>query len=150
MESTINERFVLMIEVVGKNPNSFAKTLGKGYTSIDSIVKGKTKPSFDLLEAVFDTYPQISPDWLMKGEGGMLRSSPSTTPPKEPVRDDAYLQEYMVRLENQFRSVLAEKQSIIEDMRSVILYQRELLGKSKRGPIRRFLSHYQSIQKMAA
>lgn len=132
METTINERFVTLIEALGKNPNNFAKILGKGYTSIDSIVKGKTKPSFDLLEAVLEHYPQVSPEWLMRGEGPMLLTS--TTPPKQPVAAepaDGYLQEHLKKLENRFDSLISQKDSVIENLKDVIKYQRQLL-ESKR------------------
>lgn len=130
MENKIGKRFESLIEALQTNKNAFARSIGKSHTMAGLIIEGKSRPSYDVLEAVLDHYPQISPEWLMRGEGEMFRIAP----PKQAVAAepaDGYLQEYMTRLEGQFRSVLAEKQSIIEDMKSVIQYQRQLL-ESKR------------------
>lgn len=73
MDTTINERFNSLIESLKTNPGAFAKSINKSYTAIENTLKGRTKPGFDLLEAVFATYPQVNTDWLVNGKGEMFR-----------------------------------------------------------------------------
>ena len=92
----ICERFKQMLDALKISNNAFAKSIGKTSTTINYIVDGRNKPSFDVLEAIFEKYPQLSRDWLLMGEGDMFRES------KTSVRTDSYLQEYLHKLEEQF------------------------------------------------
>ncbi|GAB3911479.1 hypothetical protein GCM10028803_53020 [Larkinella knui] len=125
METTINERFKKLIEALGLNPNSFAKRLGKAQSSIAVIVEGKSKPGYELLEKVFANFPQVSRDWLLMGEGEMFRKE------EKSAGADKYLQEHLQTLEKKFETLLAQKDSVIEGLQSIIRYQREQLGKSE-------------------
>lgn len=69
MQDTIGERFKYLIKELGKTNNSFAISIGKTSSTINYIVDGKSKPSYDVLDAIFSTYPDVNPTWLMKGEG---------------------------------------------------------------------------------
>lgn len=98
MVTTINERFNLLIEALKLNPNAFAKSIGKSYTAIDSTIKGKSKPGYDMLEATFETYPDISPDWLMNGKGEMYRQQENS----KPKQQDDYLLDLLRKMEEGF------------------------------------------------
>lgn len=118
--NTINERFNILLEALGKNPNSFAKSIGKTFTAIDSICKGRSKPGYELLEALFINYPQISRDWLLMGEGDMFKAAHSTTQ-KDSEQD--YLREYMKRLEENFTKLsdqLSVKDRQIEGLQEML------------------------------
>lgn len=126
--NTINQRFTELISGLKMNTNSFAKSIGKSYTSIESICKGKAKPGFELLETILDAYPNVSADWLMKGEGEMFAGRA-----KEPSVDlpADYLLNYLKMLEEKFGSVanqLAVKDRQMEGMQRTI---DALLGKHK-------------------
>lgn len=75
MDTTINERFNQLIEALRMNPSAFAKSINKSYTAIENTLKGRTRPGFDLLEAVSLTYPNVDTDWLISGKGEMFRLS---------------------------------------------------------------------------
>lgn len=126
----------MLIESQRLNEYSFSRRIGKSNTAVTKLVKGESKPGFDMLEAIFAEFPTLSREWFVEGVGEMWKPAPPTSPAAAAIPADNYLQEYMTRLENQFKSVLAEKQSIIEDLKSVIQYQRELMGKPERGPFR--------------
>mgnify|MGYP000629632162 CR=1 FL=1 len=128
MNATINERLVQLIEALGMNLNRFAKSIDKAYTSVESICKGRTKPSFDLLESIFTAYPQVSRDWLLMGEGQMFRDS-STTPAQVAVSADSYLQEFLVKLEDKFQKQLDKKDEQIAGLQRTVDTMAMLLGK---------------------
>lgn len=117
MDTTIGKRFELLIHALKMNNNSFAVSLGKTSTSIKIIVEGTSKPGYDLLELVLKNYPQVSSDWLLRGEGEMFRSEQKA----EPTLWLTLKQNY---------------ENTIEDLRYTISLQRQLMGKLSPAPIR--------------
>lgn len=88
---SINKRFEAIIkELYGNNQSSFAKVVGVTPTVIANVVGARRgKPSYDVMEKVCAN-ANISPTWLLTGEGSMLKESPlpvahQTTNPKEGI-----------------------------------------------------------------
>ncbi|MCX6216594.1 hypothetical protein [Spirosoma sp.] len=73
MENTINQRIAAIITELGMNPKTFAESLNKTPTAIYTILKGSNKPGYDILEAILLVYPEISPTYLMRGEGEIMK-----------------------------------------------------------------------------
>lgn len=73
IKATVNERINRLIFELGLNKMDFAISIGKAPTVISQMIQGRNKPGFEVLESILKTYPQVSSDWLMKGEGEMLR-----------------------------------------------------------------------------
>ena len=78
-EMDAHQRVEYLIKNLGKNENSFAVALGVNSSQIYNITKGssskggkKTKPSFDLLTNICETFPQVNLTWLITGKGSPL------------------------------------------------------------------------------
>lgn len=69
---TFEERFKAFLQHIRQSPTQFAHSLGKSPTIFTRVVNGETKPSFEILEMVFKTHPELSRDWLMLGIGEMI------------------------------------------------------------------------------
>lgn len=75
---SINERVTLAQEYFYPNDlTSFCKKVGIPYTTLKEISNGKNEPSFKNILKIIVAYPQISTDWLLKGEGEMLKGETS-------------------------------------------------------------------------
>lgn len=109
-ESSIGIRFKELISFLGKTNNSFAISIGKTSTTINNIVEGKSEPGYKLLEAIFKVYPQINPDWLINGNGEIIRSRQN----QDATKPDAYLMEILSKFESFFKSQLEAKDRQIE------------------------------------
>lgn len=72
---SINGRIQLIIdEVYNGNVSEFERASNIKPSTIKNIVGGRqTKPSYDVLESIVRNNVQISSDWLLTGEGKMLR-----------------------------------------------------------------------------
>lgn len=72
----INERILYFIEKqYDSNQKKFAESIGYSPQVVFNIVSGrKTKPSYDVLNAIISTNDDISSDWLLTGKGLMLKS----------------------------------------------------------------------------
>ena len=69
MESTVKERIVqfLKIKKIGQNKFENICGLSNGYVS-----NLKSSPSVSVLQKILNGFPDLNPDWLMKGEGSMF------------------------------------------------------------------------------
>lgn len=71
----INERILYIIEnQYNDNKKKFAESIGYSAQVIFNIVSGrKNNPSFEVLNAIISTNADISSEWLLTGEGKMLK-----------------------------------------------------------------------------
>ncbi len=125
MENTISERFRSLIKELGKTNNSFAKSLEKNSSTIQYIVDGKSKPSFDVMDAIFAKYPNVNPTWLMTGEGEKFKDVIET----EKATGYDIVEKIDQFLSNKYEKIIEEKNSIIADQRFMIELFKGQLGK---------------------
>lgn len=122
--NTIGERIKMIIELEKLNENSFSRRIGKSYTAIAKIVKGESKPGFEIIEAVLVEFPNINSDWLIHGTGQMTKDGQ-----KESSKPGDYLQDYLQKLEAQFAEMreMFSSQIAVKDRQIEKLM--DLLGK---------------------
>lgn len=72
----INQRIKMFRESLGLNQTEFSKALGLKNPSNISMIE-KTKGGFNILivEKITKKYPNLNIDWLLRGEGTMLKIS---------------------------------------------------------------------------
>ncbi len=83
--SDINERISLIIEnQANGNQKKFAEKIGFAPQVVYNIVSGrKSKPSFDVLNAILSSFVDISAEWLISGRGKMLKTDTSVSEPRQ-------------------------------------------------------------------
>lgn len=69
--TTIKDRILSFIHYLNIGQNKFEKSCGLSCGTISSI---KQAPNGTTLLKIIEAYPDLSTDWLMKGEGEMLKS----------------------------------------------------------------------------
>ncbi|MBT0551274.1 hypothetical protein [Riemerella anatipestifer] len=74
-ELSINERILYLIEnQVNGNQKKFAEKINFAPQVVYNIVSGrKSKPSFDVLNAILSSFVYINAEWLLTGKGEMLK-----------------------------------------------------------------------------
>lgn len=72
---TSRDRLLLFIEWLGISRNEFAKKCNLSNSTITNL---KETPNGNTLINIAKSYPELSLDWLLLGEGEMLRSNNST------------------------------------------------------------------------
>ena len=121
MESTINSRIEELLGVMKMSKNAFAKSIDKTASTINQIVAGKTKPSFEVLEAICEVYQDVSPSWLLTGIGEMFKKG--TTVGATQIAPDQYLQDHVKQLESSFTNLaqqLAVKDRQIDGLQRTV------------------------------
>lgn len=72
----IIERIQQIIVHEGLNVSSFARKIGVGDQTIRGIViQKRNKPGYDVIAKIIQTFNWISPEWLITGEGEMLKKN---------------------------------------------------------------------------
>lgn len=69
----MKDRINKVITHEGLTPSKFADILGVQRSSISHILSGRNNPGLDFLNKVLTHFPNISGDWLITGQGNMLK-----------------------------------------------------------------------------
>lgn len=75
MGNTVVERIKCVLEEKAKTPNGFANTINMVPSTVSRQLKGEQALSAKLIEGFLSTFPDISAEWLLRGEGEMYKNS---------------------------------------------------------------------------
>ncbi len=67
------DRIKLLLETQGMTATEFADRLGIQRSGLSHIMSGRNKASLDFVRKVLTAFPEVSPDWLIRGSGSLLR-----------------------------------------------------------------------------
>ncbi len=79
----VKERIDIIITHSGLTPSKFADKLGVQRSGVSHILSGRNNPSLDFLMKVLNHFPEISGDWLITGNGNMLKAHVQSSVPKQ-------------------------------------------------------------------
>jgi transcriptional regulator with XRE-family HTH domain len=72
--ATFNARLAVFLAHVGLTSHGLSKRVGVTPSMIGSLTGARQgKPSYELLEKLAAAFPELSLEWLVRGEGMMLR-----------------------------------------------------------------------------
>lgn len=84
---SLNERISKVIEYSKLTPSEFADEIDVQRSSISHITSGRNKPSLEFIIKIKSHFPEILWDWLVNGDGEMLKSAlPETS---EQISDES-------------------------------------------------------------
>lgn len=64
----------LVIEKCGdRGESSFSKAIGINQVTFNKYIRGRI-PSLEAIDAILSTFPDVSAEWLLRGEGKMYKS----------------------------------------------------------------------------
>lgn len=75
--SAINQRIYEVILFLGLTPTAFADEIGIQRSGLSHILKGRNRPSLDVVQKIVARYPDINLAWLVNGTGHLSLSTPS-------------------------------------------------------------------------
>jgi len=71
------ERVKLLLSVKNLSSAQLAEMIGVQRSGISHILSGRNKASLDFVLKVLDAFPELNEIWLLKGEGEMLKTTPT-------------------------------------------------------------------------
>lgn len=86
---SLNERISKVIEYSNLTPSEFADEIDVQRSSISHITSGRNKPSLEFIIKIKSRFPELLWDWLVTGEGEMLKQElPETEMPGKSAEDE--------------------------------------------------------------
>jgi transcriptional regulator with XRE-family HTH domain len=78
-----------LLNYLGLTATRFADAIGVQRSGISHILSGRNQPSYEFLVKIARQYPEISLEWLILGQGPMLKEQKgSQTEPLLPFREN--------------------------------------------------------------
>jgi transcriptional regulator with XRE-family HTH domain len=74
---TITERLLKIMEDEGLSSSQMADRIGVQRSAISHILSGRNKPSLDFVLKVLESFPNVSSEWLLRGQTEARNSSVS-------------------------------------------------------------------------
>ena len=71
----MKERLEAILKHEKISPSRLADIIGVQRSGISHIMSGRNKPGLDFLSKLLDHFPHINGDWLITGQGPMLKNS---------------------------------------------------------------------------
>uniref|UniRef100_UPI003FEFA9F1 helix-turn-helix domain-containing protein n=1 Tax=Bacteroides cellulosilyticus TaxID=246787 RepID=UPI003FEFA9F1 len=57
-----------------RGENLFSKEIGIPQVSLNNYTSGRRKVSYEVIDAILSAFPDVSAEWLLRGEGKMYKS----------------------------------------------------------------------------
>lgn len=75
MEDDVIARIKAVVDCVARgNTSLFARDISISQVTLNNYMLGKRKPSLDVCLKILSAFPDISAEWLLRGEGSMYKS----------------------------------------------------------------------------
>ena len=69
----MHERLATLLNLLQLSPSQAAEQLNVQRSTFSHILKGRNKPSFDLIQKILNEFTKVNPDWLILGKGEAFR-----------------------------------------------------------------------------
>jgi len=84
----LSERIKKIIDYKGLTINKFSESVEASNSYFNKVLKNNTSIGSDRLEKIIRTYPDISPEWLLTGEGEMIKNADKPSVKKTETLND--------------------------------------------------------------
>lgn len=86
MDSLVNKRVREIASYLKMSTNEFSKSIGVPQTTLSNVFNRNSEIRSNILFAILVKYRFISAEWLLLGEGNMIKDSPTTNLNEESSR----------------------------------------------------------------
>lgn len=83
----MNDRIALVIKAKNITPSQLADELGVQRSGVSHILNNRNKPSLEFIQKLLKSYSEISTEWMLFGEGPMMKPYLGEQPQISPVQD---------------------------------------------------------------
>lgn len=75
----MKDRIIQLLTNEGLSASKFADIIGVQRSSMSHILSGRNNPSLDFIQKIMRSFPQISGDWLISGNGEMHKNQDTSS-----------------------------------------------------------------------
>jgi len=80
MEQEIINRIKEILDYYKLSPSKLADELSINRSRLSHILNGRNNPTLEVIKGILTKYNSLNPDWLLFGNGSMIRSGVETDP----------------------------------------------------------------------
>ena len=120
----ILERLKQYIDFKGISVAAFERSIGMANASFGKSLKKQGAIGTDKLENILNIYPDISPLWLLKGEGNMISANESAQPAQESTPT------YLLNMISEKDTLIRQQAEELGELRERIRQLEQRLGKT--------------------
>ena len=120
----ILERLKQYIDFKGISVAAFERSIGMANASFGKSLKKQGAIGTDKLENILNIYPDISPMWLLKGEGNMILTNESAQPVQEATPT------YLLNMISEKDTLIRQQAEELGELRERIRQLEQRLGKT--------------------
>ena len=91
----MKERLIRLLDSEQLSASKFADKIGVQRSSVSHVLSGRNKPSYDFLQKTLISFPGLSSEWLLLGQGEMMTGMPDYT--GATLFDSSHRQMYTIR-----------------------------------------------------
>lgn len=130
--SNIKERVLLIAEHEGIRKVDFFKDLGLSYANFKGMQKGSALSS-DSIVMILSKYPNIDPEWLVTGNGDMLRTTGRIAHDKAETYESPFVvNEIEQTLIEVLKMVISSQEKTIQSLERQVAIMEEELSRAKK------------------
>lgn len=134
--SNINERIKQLIDFkCDGNQRKFAETINFAPQVLFNIVSGRrSKPSFDVLNAILSSFDDINAEWLLQGTGNMIKTTDHLKNIDESITEFRFSQNSMIEQFQENIKLLKKYVAVLEERNNILQNENSQLKKERQPP----------------
>lgn len=83
----MNTRLELFMRSEGLTAAKLAEILSVQPSSISHLLSGRNNPNFEFISRILRMFPELNPDWIINGQGGMYRDKSVVDIENKPIEE---------------------------------------------------------------
>lgn len=128
----ILQRIKELIVAKGMNINSFSKEINVAQTTLNTYIRLNRYPAYETLHSILTTFPDVSAEWLMRGEGPMFVSDRLPVMRGDESDSEEDLHVLLAQREAELEDLKLEKMRMLGQLEFMEEYNIKIAGKLSR------------------
>lgn len=112
--------------------NSFSKEIGIGQVTLNNYIRLNRYPAYETLHAILTRFPDVSAEWLMRGEGPMFVSDRLPVMRGDESDSEEDLHVLLAQKEAELEDLKLEKMRMLGQLEFMEEYNIKIAGKFSR------------------
>lgn len=84
----MKDRIIQLLNSEGLSASKFADIIGVQRSSMSHILSGRNNPSLDFIQKIMRSFPHVSGDWLLSGNGELSKSQDTSSLFQEVIKEE--------------------------------------------------------------
>ena len=118
MEDSVRQRIMSIFSIKSTNPTKFSKENKAMQKRLSRQLNGGASVTFETISSILSSFPDISAEWLLRGEGEVLKSD------NKNINDNFDKSKYVSK--NKYESKIYLLAEVTNDLKETVLENKKL------------------------